>query len=273
MSFGRKSQSLGWRTPFLVLLSLTWLNISPPTLLNAAPAPAAGNAETKELQTTLAGVDKLWFGSRSTADVTMTVKTTQYSRVLSLKYWVEGKDQTLLRIDGPPKEKGTATLKLGQDIYNYLPKIARTVKVSAALRTGSWMGSHFTNDDLLKASRFADDFDATLLGKKQEGGHSLWTVELKPKPQAAISWSKIIMVLDKERTMPLSQEFYDEQGHKARTVAFSDIKKLGGREVPALVTVTPADKPGEFTELRYVTITRDVKFEPDFFSLSRLKNQ
>jgi outer membrane lipoprotein-sorting protein len=280
MTFRAKSQNpVGLRILNVVALSFFLLSID----ANSSPAQTKAGAsrtaarksvdESGELRTTLAAIDKLWFGSRSTANVTMTVKTEHYERVLKLTYWVEGKDQTLLRIDAPPKEKGTSTLKLGQDIYNYLPKIARTVKVSAALRTGSWMGSHFTNDDLLKASRFSGDYDSKLLEKKMQGETQLWTVELSPKPRAAVSWTKIIMILDKNTNTPLSQEFYDESGTKTRIIEFSDIRDLGGRQAPALVKVTPLDKPNEFTELRYLTIKRDVKFTPDFFSLSRLKNQ
>jgi hypothetical protein len=203
----------------------------------------------------------------------MTVKTAHYERVLRLTYWVEGKDRTLVRIDAPPREKGTSTLKLGPDIYNYLPKIGRTVKVSAALRTGSWMGSHFTNDDLMKASRFADDFDATLVLATKDKDVLLWTVDLVPKAETAVTWSRIRMVLDQAKATPRSQEFFDEKGAKSRTVLFDDVKDLGGRVVPSLVRVTPVAPPGEYTELRYESIDRAVTFDAEFFSLSRLKNQ
>jgi outer membrane lipoprotein-sorting protein len=245
-------------------------------LLCAAAAfalPAAAVDRIKELNETLEAMDRLWFGQNSTASISMKVKTTNYERELRLTYWVEGKDKTLLRIDAPAKEKGTATLKLGQDIYNYLPKIGRTVKVSTALRTGSWMGSHFTNDDLMKASSFADDFDPTLVESKSEGALHVWTVDLKPKPDAAVTWSRVRVVLEKETKIPRTHEFFDEKGVLARKVVFTEIKDLGGRRAPALVTVTPATPPGESTELRYETIQRDVKIDPAIFSLARLKNQ
>jgi outer membrane lipoprotein-sorting protein len=239
----------------------------------AFAVPALAKDQAKELHETLEAMDRLWFGQSSTAIVSMKVKTTNYERELRLTYWVEGKDKTLLRIDAPAKEKGTSTLKLGQDIYNYLPKIGRTVKVSAALRTGSWMGSHFTNDDLMKASRFADDFDPTLVESTSEGALHVWTVDLRPKPEAAVTWSRVRVVLEKESKIPRTHEFFDEKGVSARKVVFTEIKDLGGRRAPALVTVTPATPPGESTELRYETIQRDVKIDPETFSLSRLKNQ
>lgn len=220
----------------------------------------------------MAEVDKLWFGTRSTADVSMTVKTENYERVLKLTYWVEGKDQTLIKIVAPAKEKGTSTLKNGADIYNFLPKIGRTVKVSAALRSGSWMGSHFTNDDLLKATRFADDYVAKLLEKSGSGVDEKWKVELTPKPETAVPWSKVVMELVKATATPTRQDFLDEKGAVLRTVEFREVKELGGRKVPSVVRVTPSDKPKEYTELVYEKIDRSVTFTPEFFSLSRLKN-
>lgn len=242
-------------------------------LLGAVLLSMPARAESvRELQAVVQAVDKLWFGQRSTADVSMTVKTENYERVLKLTYWVEGKDQTLIRITAPAKEKGTSTLKSGKDIYNYLPKISRTIKVSAALRSGSWMGSHFTNDDLLKATRFADDYTAKLLKKAGTGAAERWTIELTPKPATAVPWSKVVMELNKATSIPSQQEFFDDQSALIRTITFADVKDLGGRTVPSLVRVTPADKPTEYTELHYEKIDRTVKFDGAFFSLSRLKN-
>lgn len=242
-------------------------------LLICVTAQASETEKTADLHATLDAMDRLWFGKSSQALVSMRVKTKNYEREMRLKYWVSGKDKTLLRIEAPPKEKGTATLKLGQDIYNYLPKIARTVKVSSALRTGSWMGSHFTNDDLMKASHFADDFIPTLMESRVEGSLVIWTVDLKPKPDAAITWSKVRVILEKQTTIPRLQEFYDEKGEIARKVVYTEVKDLGGRRVPSLVTVTPSNLPGESTELRYESIERDVDIPPETFSLSHMKNQ
>ena len=227
----------------------------------------------EDLLATLDEVDRLWFGQQSTASVTMIVKTTRYERTLQLTYWVDGKDKTLIRIDAPAREKGNATLKIGPDIYNYLPKIDRTVKVSPALRSDSWMGSHFTNDDLLKATRFSGDYDAKLLSRTGQGLSEIWTIELTPKPRTPVPWSKVLMTLEKSSAIPSSQMFYDEKGALARTVTFSDVKELGGRRAPQTVRITPADKPEEHTELRYDSIDRAVKFEESFFSLSKLKHQ
>lgn len=232
---------------------------------------AAQTAE--DVNKTLEAMDRLWFGNSSTAKVSMTVKTAHYERTLKLHYWVNGKEQTLVRIAAPPKEEGTATLKLGRDIFNYLPRIGRTIKVSAALRQSAWMGSHFTNDDLMKSSHFSLDYVAKLKSSTGTGADTLWTVELVPKPDAAISWSRVEVVLLRDKSTPKQQDFFDEKGQLSRTIVFLEPRDLGGRVVPSLVRVTPTTSRGEFTELRYDSIERDVKFGEGFFSLAKLGNQ
>ncbi len=229
-------------------------------------------AEIAELPKVLDGVDNLWFSSKSSADMTMSVKTSHYDRVLKLTYWTSGLDKAVVKINFPPSEKGTVTLRLGSDMYNYLPNVDKTVKVSAALRSASWMGSHFSNEDLVHSAYLARDYDGTIVESKKKGSTTVWTVDLVPKKGSAVVWSKIRMIVEKERRIPQSQVFFDERGTKVRTLAFSDIKKLGGKMVPGKIMVTPADLPGEHTEMVYETIRHGVKFDSGFFSLERLKS-
>lgn len=72
-------------------------------------------------------IDDLWHGNSSFAGVTMQVKTAHYTRTLRLKAWSKGKEKTLVRIESPLKEKGTATLKSGKNMYSYLPRTDRSV--------------------------------------------------------------------------------------------------------------------------------------------------
>ena len=235
-------------------------------------ALAGGKGESEELHQVLAGVDKLWFTSKDSADMTMSVKTSHYERTLKLSYWAAGMDQALVKINFPPAEKGTVTLRLGSDIYNYLPNVDRTVKVSASLRSSGWMGSHFTNDDLVHTAYLARDFDGKIVESKKSGNATILTVDLIPKKSTNIVWSKIRMVVEKERKIPQSQIYYDEKGGKARTLTFSDLKQLGGKLVPSKISLMPADLPGEHTDLIYESIKHGVKFDGDFFSLERLKS-
>ena len=247
----------------------------------AIPTAAAGNetapaaAESAELKRLLDKADQLWTGSRSAITMTMVVKTTRYERELGLSLWSSGKDKMLVRVTAPPKEQGIATLKLGDEMYNYLPKVGRTIKISAALRSGSWMGSHFTNDEILQASHLGDDFEAKIITRQTDRNDqgapvTLWTVDLKPRANVPVAWSKMRLVLERETGIKRSAEFFDDGGVKVRTATFADVGLLGGKRVPTRIKVVPAQPPGEFTEMHYQSINAKITFDPDFFSVTRL---
>jgi hypothetical protein len=249
-------------------------------LIHAIPLFGAGKSKGKsgstddaaELAKTLNAVDKLWVGEASEAVLAMEVKTVNYTRNLDLKYWVKGKKNTLVLITGPKKEKGTATLKIVDDMYNYLPKTASTIKVSAALRGGSWMGSHFTNDDLIRATLLEDSYNSKILRKAKDKGDDIWHIELMPKAKTVTPWGKILLELNKTKTLPRKQEYFDEDQKLVRTVTYSEVKKLGDRTLPTIIKAVPKSPKGEFTKLVYKSIDYGVKLDDGFFSLTRLKD-
>ena len=218
-------------------------------------------------------VDDLWRGKSSHAIATMTVHTQHYTRTLKMEIWSQGKENTLVRILAPLKEKGAATLKIGNSIYTYLPKIDRTIRLTSGMMSGSWMGSHFTNDDLVKESRMDDDYDSEITFEGEQEGRQALEFTLMPKPDAAVVWGKLTLLVQKEPLLPLREVYYDEDGEVARTILFTDIKMLGGRQRPATLTLTPADKPDEYTRIDYEMLELDVPLKPGLFSLSSLKKR
>ncbi len=224
-----------------------------------------------EVKALLEKVDALWYGSKSHAEVRMMVKTARYTRQMDLEYWIKGDRFTLIRINAPAKERGTATLKVGSDIFNYLPKIDRTVKISQALLSGAWMGSHFTNDDLTRSSRLSKDFAARLTKEEKAKEDAIWTIELTPNDKVALPYSQIVLVINKTTVQPISQSFFDSSKTMIRTVTYHDLKELGGALVPSVIRVEPVAAAGEMTELTYMKINRDVDLPDEFFSLAKIK--
>ena len=104
-------------------------------------------------------VDRVLRGASSRGVATMSVVTRHWERSLTMEVWSLGSDYSLVRVLSPAKEAGTGTLKASRDIWNYLPKVDRTIKIPASMMMGSWMGSHFTNDDLVKESRLVEDYE------------------------------------------------------------------------------------------------------------------
>ncbi|MFC1532817.1 outer membrane lipoprotein-sorting protein [Thermodesulfobacteriota bacterium] len=218
-------------------------------------------------------VEDMWRGTSSHSLITMQVKTAHYSRSVRLEGWSKGKEKSLVRILAPLKEKGTATLKSGNNIFSYLPRTDRTIRLTSGMMMGSWMGSHFTNDDLVKESRMEDDYEPVISFQGKRDGLEVIEFTLVPKPDAAVVWGKVVATVLSDGYLPLKYLYYDEDMNIARTLTFSRIELLAGRPRPKVMKVVPADKPAECTELIYETLDLDIRIKDDFFSLARLKRK
>ena len=218
-------------------------------------------------------VDDLWRSTSSQGLIQMQVKTVNYTRTLRMESWSKGKEKSLVRIISPLKEKGTVSLKSGNNLYTYLPKTDRTIRLTSSMMLGSWMGSHFTNDDLVKESRLSEDYDPVITFEGQKDGQQIIEFALLPKPEAPVVWGKIVITVRAADQLPLISLYYDEDGVLARTLTFSDIKEMGSRLVPAVLHMVPSDKPDEFTELVYEDIQFDIEIEDSFFSLLQLRRK
>jgi len=244
------------------------------TALPAGPAvgpPAARAADGRSPKEILDKADDLFRGRSSRGRMTMTVRTANYQRALTLEFWNKGKEKSLVRILDPQKERGTATLRAGQDVWNWLPKVGRVVKVPSSMMGGNWMGSHFTNDDLVKQSRMADDFTHQQTFEGTRDGQAVIELTLTPRPDAAVVWGKVVVTVRGTDLLPLAIAYFDEDGKLARTLRFSEFRTLGGRTVPAKLTVTPIAPAGESTEVAYQDLQFDVPLDDALFSIQNLQ--
>lgn len=216
-------------------------------------------------------VDDVFRAESSHAVMQMTVQTEHYKRSLKMESWSQGKDQSLVRILEPLKERGTATLKSGKNLYTYLPRTDRTIRLTSGMMQGSWMGSHFTNDDLVKESRLADDYTYKISFEGQRDGQPIIEITLSPKEEAAVSWGRIVVTVTADTLLPLQQLYYDEGQELARTMTFSQVKEIGGRTIPTRMRMVPSDAPKEYTQVDYEQIEFGVKLKDATFSKASLK--
>lgn len=251
---------LSW---LLVLTGISWS-----LALAASGANDAGEQRARDI---LRRIDDMWRQDSSHARLAMEVKTRHYTRTLRLEAWSRGTDKSLIRILYPGREKGTASLKSGEHLYTYLPKTDRTIRLSAGMMSGSWMGSHFTNDDLVQDSRRERDYRIRISFEGERSGRRLMEFTLVPRETAAVVWGKVVTTVSLPDYLPVSEVFYDEAMQVARTLEFSNIKSLGGRKMPSVLKVTPADKPEEYTVLIYEDIQFNIGIKDEFFSLNRLR--
>ena len=228
--------------------------------------PMEGGASEPTIEELLDATDDVNRGESSKSTVTMQVKTKRYERTMTMNAWSRGEHDSLIRIVAPAKDAGTTTLKVGDDMWNYIPKIDRTMKIPPGMMSGAWMGSHFSNDDLVKSNRLAEEFTY----EKESFVDGVYTIVCTAKPDAAVVWGKVVVKV-REDKIPLEVAYYDEDGDLARKMTFSNVQDFSGRKVPATIVLEPADRPDEFTRITTTALDFDVSFDDRTFSLQALK--
>jgi len=166
-----------------------------------------------------------------------------------------------------------ATLRCEENVWNYLPKVSRVLKVPSSMMGGSWMGSHFTNDDLVRGSRLAEHYASEVSFEGERAGLKVIELTLSPRENAPVVWGKVVVAVEDKDLLPLEIRYHDEEQQPARTLVFQDKKDIGGRPVPCLIRMVPAGEPGSFTEIRYHDLCFDIALEDHFFSLANLERQ
>ncbi len=216
-------------------------------------------------------VDQIMRGDSSVADMTMEIQSEHWKRSLEAKAWSKGTERALILIEKPIKEAGTATLKAEDNIWNYLPKVERVIKIPSSMMMGAWMGSHFTNDDLVKESRMIRDYSIETTFEGERDGAAMWEFTLTPHEDAAVVWGKIVLEVRQADYMPTWQKYFDEGGAMVRTLTFGDYREMDGRLVPTRMEVRPVDEPSEYTRITYQNLDFDVDLDDGFFSLRNLR--
>lgn len=223
-------------------------------------------ASALDVEALIREVEQQYMGLSSHAITTMQVKTEHWERTLEMEAWSLERDYFLIRILEPAKERNVATLKRYREVWNYLPKVDRVIKIPPSMMGGSWMGSHITNDDLVKANHIEEDYDLRLL--EESANH--YTIECLPKPDAAVVWGKIIYRVRKTPQVPDQVDYFDEEMVRVREIHFDDIQQIGDRTVPLRMTVLPLESPDEKTILHYRELVFDIGLDENYFSLRNL---
>jgi len=197
--------------------------------------------------------DKKNRGETMKGEMTMTIVRPKWERKVSMKMWSKGDKYFMIYITAPAKEKGQVFLKVDKEMWNYVPSISRMIKIPPSMMMQSWMGSDFTNDDLVKQSSIVVDYDHKLLGEETIRDQVCYKIELIPHEDAAVVWGKIISWVTKNGYNLWKSEYYDEDGYLQNREDSYDIKKFGDRELPSRIEMIPADKEGQKTVLEILS--------------------
>jgi len=210
-------------------------------------------------------------GTSSLSTMQMTVVRPGWSRAITLQRWQKGHDLSMIVITAPAKDKGQVFLKIKTDMWNWVPSIEKMVKIPPSMMMQSWMGSDFTNDDLVRESSIVRDYAHVLLGQETIRGQLCYKIELTPLPEAPVTWGKIITWITVDGFNLWQAEYYDEDQELINVMSGSNIKRFGDREIPSMLEIVPADKPNQKTVLETIDIVFNQPIDDTFFSQQNMK--
>jgi outer membrane lipoprotein-sorting protein len=237
-----------------------------PTALDTEAA-----SDTTDVQTVIKEIDELYRSESSYSELEMRVVNPHWERTLSMKAWTKGMKNTLIRITAPRKEEGVSTLRIGNEMWNYLPKTNKIIKIPPSMMMSSWMGSDFTNDDLVKEFSFYDDYTYEEVSVADPDPDLLY-INCIPREDLAVVWKNVIIAARRSDHLPVWQKYFDEKDALMRTLTFSEIKDLGGRTIPSVMEMTPENKQGQKTVIRYMNVEFDIDLGEEVFSLRNLRS-
>ncbi|MES0489307.1 MAG: outer membrane lipoprotein-sorting protein [Leptospirales bacterium] len=241
------------------------------TLLTAFLFPVL--SKTKSAASIIAKSERLLRGDSSYGIYEMSIHNPRWKvpRIVEIETWSKGTEKSFMVIHKPKKDKGVTFLKIGNEMWQYIPKIEKIIKIPPSMMMQSWMGSDITNDDMVKESSMERDYTKIIESENK----SSWTIKLTPLPNAPVVWDRITIVIQKSSYLPTKAQYYDEDGELVRTILYEKHRKMGDRTIPTLMKFIPEtkDKKGHITELLFKEIKFNTKIADSIFTIRSLKRR
>ncbi|HCM0678692.1 TPA: outer membrane lipoprotein-sorting protein [Vibrio parahaemolyticus] len=216
--------------------------------------------------------DQAMRGKSSYSEATMEIVRPDWTRSMTMKSWTKGTELSLVLVTAPAKDKGSASLKRHREMWNWVPSIERVIKIAPSMLSQSWMGSDFTNDDLINQSSIVVDYQHALLGNDSFERDKVWVIEATAKPDAPVVWNKVTLWISQSTYLQRKVEFYDEFDERVNVLTTYDVKELGGRKIATRMEMKPVDKPGNKTIFTTHQAQFDFDINDDFFSQQQMKS-
>lgn len=205
------------------------------------------------------------------SEMTMEIVRPTWSRAVAFKSWNMGTKYSLVYITDPPQEEGQSFLKRDNDMWNWNPTINRMIKLPPSMLAQGWMGSDFTNDDLLNQSSIVVDYTHSITGNEVQGDKDCYVIELIPKEDAPVVWGMIKLWISESDYLQMKAEYYDEDNYLIKTETSSVIKTMDGRTIPTRYELVPADEPGNRTIVTLDMVEFNISLSESFFSQQNMQ--
>lgn len=216
--------------------------------------------------------DEKFRGEKSSImEMSMTIVRPSWQRTVSFRSWTKGSDYALTLITAPAKEKGQTFLKRENEMWSWNPSISRMIKLPPSMMSQGWMGSDYTNDDIMRESSLTKDYSHKLLREETYNGRPCYVIEMMALEDADVSWGKQVRWVDRDNFLFLKSELYDEDGYLVRTEIGSELKTMDGRLITTRLELIPADEEGNKTVVQIENIKFNPQIEDSFFSIQNMK--
>jgi len=241
---------------FLVLVFLLSINLY-----------ANEMAEGLRAEDIIKKLDENMRGENISMTLSMKIVSQGHTRTMKMQSFSQGTKKSFTKILYPPKDRGITFLSLDNQMWQYIPKIERTIKIPPSMMLQNWMGSDITNDDMVKQSSIVEDYNPKILETKGR----LVTIELLPKEEAAVVWGKIIINIDLDTYTSQKDVFYDEDGKEVRVFIYDKVQKIGNYYIPTLWRIESSEKKNRYTEILLEDVKYDTEISDAYFKKSALK--
>jgi len=216
--------------------------------------------------------DEKFNGEKSSySEMSMTIIRPDWQRTIEFRNWSLGRDYALTLITAPAKEAGQTFLKRGSEMWSWNPSISRLIKLPPSMMSQGWMGSDYTNDDILRESSVVTDYIHEIVGEESIGGRLCYKIKMTVREDASIVWGKQIRWIDKKDFLVLKAELYDEDGYLVRTEMGTDIKIMDGRTVTTKIELIPEEEPENKTRIEIRDIKFNITIDESYFSQQNMK--
>ncbi|MGE0813428.1 MAG: outer membrane lipoprotein-sorting protein [Vicinamibacterales bacterium] len=240
-------------------------------LVLGSAAHAAAGAPAPDAAAIVKRAIDYWRGRSSYTLMAMTVHRPDSERRSVTRAWTRGAKDALVRFMEPARDAGNATLKLGDDMWVFAPRLNRVVKIPFSMMASSWMGSDFSYNDLAKSDQLVVDFDNRLTGTETSDGHVVYVIEATPHRSAPVIWGKEVVKI-RDDDLLLEQTFFDQDGRPVKRLSAQAIGMLGGRRAVTRLRMATLEAADEWTELDYRDARFDLALPDGLFTQSNLRN-
>jgi outer membrane lipoprotein-sorting protein len=212
-----------------------------------------------------------WRGLSSYTEMTMVIHRPDWERSMTMRAWTKGKDQTLVRVVEPKKDRGNGTLNDKNSMWTFSPKVNRVIKIPSSMMGQSWMGSDFSNKDIARADDIVDQYDHTILQREEVDGVTVYDVQSIPHEDAAVVWGREVLRI-RDDYVVLEHAFFDQDDELVKKLVSLEIDEMGGRTIAKRQRMVKIEEPNEWTEISVNDVEYEIELKDSLFTLSNLRN-